>query len=379
VSDSQALNKKHRLYAEQVRQLYKQAPVGLMSIPIVSLIMVILLWTVVPHWILITWFSVVLLVAAPRYLLVVKFSGSLQASARADRWEAYFAIGAALSGIVWGAASLFLFPVNSVAHQCLIALMLGGMVAGAAGTYSVIMKTFLAYSLPALIPLAIRFFLFADRFSIGVGSVILVYQFLMIATAKRVNTAIVSSLEMRFENEDLVERLMTEVKHADELNTKYAAEIAQRKQAEEERDRLQQEAIEAHRQALRALSTPIIPVMEHIIVMPLIGTIDSIRARDIMRTLLAGIQQQRARVVILDITGVPIVDSGVASHLSKTIQAARLKGTRVIITGISDAVAEIIVGLGIDWSGIEILSDLQTGLVVALGSLGIKLTSLRSY
>lgn len=336
-----------------------------MSIPIVSLIMVILLWTVVPHWILIIWFSVVMLVAAPRYLLVVKFSGSLQAPARADRWEAYFTIGAALSGTVWGAASIFLFPVNSVAHQCLIALMLGGMVAGAAGTYSVVMRAFLAYSLPALAPLAIRFFLLADRFSIGVGSVILVYQFLMIASAKRVNTAIVSSLEMRFENEDLVERL--------------TAEIAQREQAEEERDRLQQEAIEAHRQALRALSTPIIPVMEHIIVMPLIGTIDSVRARDIMRTLLAGIQQQRAKVVILDVTGVPIVDSGVASHLNKTIQAARLKGTRVIITGISDAVAETIVDLGIDWSGIEILSDLRTGLVVALGSLGIKLTSLRSY
>ena len=100
--------------------------------------------------------------------------------------------------------------------------------------------------------------------------------------------------------------------------------------------------------------------------MPLIGSIDTMRARDITRGLLAGIRHHRARVVILDITGVPIVDSGVANHLNKTIRAARLKGAQTIITGISDAVAETIVDLGIDWSDIETLSDLQTGLRAAL-------------
>jgi rsbT co-antagonist protein RsbR len=72
--------------------------------------------------------------------------------------------------------------------------------------------------------------------------------------------------------------------------------------------------------------------------------------------------------------GVPIVDSGAASHLNKTIQAARLKGAHTIVTGLSDAVAETIVNLGIDWNGIGTLANLQTGLVVALDSLGIKLT-----
>jgi rsbT co-antagonist protein RsbR len=98
------------------------------------------------------------------------------------------------------------------------------------------------------------------------------------------------------------------------------------------------------------------------------------RAKDIMRALLAGIRNQRAKVVILDITGVPIVDSGVANHLNKTIQAARLKGAQTIVTGLSDAVAEAIVDLGIDWSGIETLADLQTGLMAALSSLGVKLS-----
>ncbi len=136
----------------------------------------------------------------------------------------------------------------------------------------------------------------------------------------------------------------------------------------------QKEVVESQRRTIQELSTPIIPIMDGIIVMPLIGSLDSRRAQDTMRTLLKGIREQRARVVILDITGVPIVDTGVAAHLDKTIQAARLKGARVIVTGISDSVAESIVDLGIDWHSVETLRDLQTGLVVALKSLGMKLS-----
>jgi PAS domain S-box-containing protein len=151
-------------------------------------------------------------------------------------------------------------------------------------------------------------------------------------------------------------------------------DITERKQTEFERAHLQAEIIEAQQHALKELSTPIIPIMDRIIVMPLIGSIDTMRAKDITRALLRGISEYRAKIVILDITGVPIVDSGVANHLNKTIQAARLKGARTIVTGVSDAVAETIVDLGIDWSAIETLRDLQTGLVAALNSLGIKLS-----
>ena len=157
-----------------------------------------------------------------------------------------------------------------------------------------------------------------------------------------------------------------------------SADITERKRIEAESARLQKEVADAQQRAIRELSTPIIPVMDipgagSIIVMPLIGSIDTLRARDLTRRLLEGIRVHRAKVVILDITGVPIVDSGVATHINKTIQAARLKGARTIITGISDAVAETIVDLGLDWSGIETLSDLQTGLRVALRRLGIRM------
>ena len=151
-------------------------------------------------------------------------------------------------------------------------------------------------------------------------------------------------------------------------------DITEEKQAEAERERLHQELVETQQQSIQELSTPVIPVMDRILVMPLVGSIDSMRARYIMRELLAGVREHRAEVVILDITGVAIMDSGVANHLNKTIRAARLKGARVIVTGISDAVAETIVDLGIDWSTLHTLADLRTGLVTALDSLGIKLT-----
>ncbi len=135
-----------------------------------------------------------------------------------------------------------------------------------------------------------------------------------------------------------------------------------------------QEVIEAQQQALKELSVPIIPLMDNIIVLPLVGSVDTLRARELMRTLLAGIGAHRAQFVILDVTGVPIMDTGVVGHLNKTIQAARLKGAHVIVTGISDALAETVVDLGIDWGEVETLSNLQTGLMAALKRLGVKLT-----
>ena len=203
---------------------------------------------------------------------------------------------------------------------------------------------------------------------------------LLIAFANQAATAIENARLYEQVQQELAERKQAEEalqKAYEEVEKQVEERTAELERETAERERLQQEVIEAQKQALQELSTPIIPVMERVIVMPLIGSIDTLRARDITRSLLAGIREHRAKAVILDITGVPIVDSGVASHLNKTIQAARLKGARTIVTGISDAVAETIVDLGIDWSGIETLPDLQTGLVVALKSMGIKLTSLR--
>jgi anti-anti-sigma regulatory factor len=170
-------------------------------------------------------------------------------------------------------------------------------------------------------------------------------------------------LQAHQEAETALEQAYAQVEQqVKERTAELQREIAKREQAQAESAQLQQEVIEAQQRVIQELSTPVIPIWEGVIIMPLIGSIDSLRARAITRALLAGINQHRAKVVILDMTGVPIVDSGVASHLNKTIQAAKLKGTQTIVTGISEAVAETIVDLGIDWSDISTMVDLQTGL-----------------
>jgi len=131
-------------------------------------------------------------------------------------------------------------------------------------------------------------------------------------------------------------------------------------------EKRKQEVIEAQQEVLRKVGTPIIPVTDGVVILPLIGEIDSQRAVEIMRAVLAGITKHQADVIIIDITGVPLVDTGIAAHFNRTIQAVKLKGARAILTGITENVAETIVDLGIDWSDIETLPDLQSGLRLAL-------------
>ncbi|MFB0546524.1 MAG: substrate-binding domain-containing protein, partial [Anaerolineae bacterium] len=143
-------------------------------------------------------------------------------------------------------------------------------------------------------------------------------------------------------------------------------DATQRKQAEEERERLQEQVIQAQRQALRELSTPIVPVAEGIIIMPLIGSIDTARSQQIMEVLLEGISRHQADVVLIDITGVPVVDTSVASHLMQVTRAASLLGSKCILVGISPTIAQTIVQLGVDLSGLDTRASLQSGIEYAL-------------
>jgi ribose transport system substrate-binding protein len=126
--------------------------------------------------------------------------------------------------------------------------------------------------------------------------------------------------------------------------------------------RLQQEIIASQRSIIQELSTPIIPVSDKILVLPLIGAIDSARAQQIMEDMLNAISSYQAAVLIIDITGVAVVDTGVAHYLLQAARAAQLLGTRVMLVGISPEVAQTVVQLGVDLSSIPTYSSLQFGL-----------------
>lgn len=131
----------------------------------------------------------------------------------------------------------------------------------------------------------------------------------------------------------------------------------------------QQQIIETQREKLRELSTPLIPLTDQVVIMPLIGTIDSQRAQQIMEALLMGVAQYQSELVIIDITGVQVVDTQVAQAIVSAAQAVRLLGAKVMLTGIQPQIAQTLVHLGIDLSGIDTRSSLQAGIAAALRNL----------
>jgi rsbT co-antagonist protein RsbR len=136
-------------------------------------------------------------------------------------------------------------------------------------------------------------------------------------------------------------------------------------------EQAQQDIIESQQSAIQELSTPIIPMYEGILVLPIVGSIDSRRAGQIMEGLLEGISAHTADVVILDITGVPVIDTGVANYLLQSARAARLLGSTVVLVGIGAEIAQTVVQLGIDLTGIVTRANLQSGIEFALAAQGL--------
>lgn len=134
-----------------------------------------------------------------------------------------------------------------------------------------------------------------------------------------------------------------------------------------------QKIIQQQQEAIRELSTPVLRFRDRLLILPIIGMLDSHRAQQLTEQLLHGIREHRARVVVIDITGVPTVDSMVANHLIKTVEAARLMGARALVTGLSVEIAQTLVRIGVDLGRLHTMSDLQSGIEEADRILGYRL------
>ena len=137
-----------------------------------------------------------------------------------------------------------------------------------------------------------------------------------------------------------------------------------------ERERI----IRQQQDAIRELSTPVLQVRERILILPIIGVLDEQRADQFTEQLLAGIRNNRAKVVVIDITGVPDVDSEVANHLVQAVDASRLMGANVILTGLSPEIAQTLVTIGVDLGKMNTVGDLQGGVEEAERLLGFQVT-----
>ncbi len=142
----------------------------------------------------------------------------------------------------------------------------------------------------------------------------------------------------------------------------------------QERERI----IREQQEAIRELSTPVLQVRERLLILPIIGVIDPQRARQLTEQLLRGIRTNRAKVVVIDITGVAAMDATVANHLVQTVEASRLLGATVIVTGLSPEIAQTLVTIGVDLGKMTTVGDLQGGIEEAERLLGYKVMQFSS-
>ena len=168
-------------------------------------------------------------------------------------------------------------------------------------------------------------------------------------------------------NEELELRVRERTAELESLNQALREEIAERRRAEEIISRQAQEILE--------VATPVLQIWEGIVSVPLIGTLDSMRTEQLMEQLLQKIVDTSSSVALIDVTGVPAIDSKTARHLIETISAVRLLGTEVVLTGIRPAIARTLVQLGIDLSKVKTRSSFSSGLHFALTLLKLQVIS----
>ena len=228
----QATDMTEMLYAEQVKLLYKNASIAIVATAVNSSILTLILWNVISHRVLILWFFCNFLIALPCYMLVRRYNHTSIIPAEANKWGAWLIIGLASGGMVWGSAAVLLFAQESISHQVFLAFVLAGMVAGGLVTFSAIRGAFLAYSVPALIPIIVRFFAQGDDIHMAMGGMTLLFTILVFISVQRIHDTTISSLKLQFENSDLVIDLSKEKNRIEELNEKLQSKISEQKQIE---------------------------------------------------------------------------------------------------------------------------------------------------
>lgn len=132
-----------------------------------------------------------------------------------------------------------------------------------------------------------------------------------------------------------------------------------------------EQTIQLQSRVIRELSTPVLPVLDDVLVMPLVGAIDSRRAGEITERLLEGVSESQSSLVILDITAVPVVDLSIAQHLLRAVRAVALLGARCVLVGVRPEVAQALVSIGADLSSLSIQRDLKAGLLYVLRQRGL--------
>ena len=203
------------LFAEQVKLLYNNAPIAYSTTLINGAILIYVLRAHISAPILLAWYSCLLLVTVIRSIAVWQYKRIDPAHDDPPRWHIIYLIGAALAGIVWGSTAVVLFPINSISHQVFIAFVLAGMAAGGISVLAPRMEVCLAFLLPQLLPLTIRYLSFDTALQRAMGVMTLIFFVAISFSALNFHRSILTSLNLRFDKRTLEEEVIRR-RHAEE-------------------------------------------------------------------------------------------------------------------------------------------------------------------
>jgi two-component system, sensor histidine kinase len=207
-----------QIRAEQIRVLYQQAPLAILSSFIMPPLLVGMLWKVVPWQAAVAWLGVMVAVGVARAILLFAYRRHAPDTARLSRWGTYYLIGTLISGGVWGAAGPLLFVPGALDYQVLLALFLGGMCTGAVGSFGSYLPAYYSFSLLIMLPYAAMSFMQWDQTHVAVAFSILFYLAAMSFFARNFNRTLIQSWRLRFENVDLVAELTVKKEEAERAN-----------------------------------------------------------------------------------------------------------------------------------------------------------------
>ena len=242
------------LYAQQVEQLYSLAPVGIIASLINGPILTYIQWNVISHAVLLTWLSVLVLLNGVWILLWYQFKNASRRPLDSPRWSRRFIAGTLASGLVWGATGVVSFPESSILHQIFLAFVLGGMIAGGTAVYAALQGPFLAYSLPTITPLLIRFFVLGDDFHMAMGGMSLLFVALMFVTLRRNHIVAVASMTLSLQLVKSNQLLQSEIRERQQAEVALRKRELELQQSQEELRALGAQLISAQEDERRRLS-----------------------------------------------------------------------------------------------------------------------------
>ena len=217
-----------QIQAEQVRLLACNVNLGVSVTVVAVAVLGSLQWAVVPHRIILFWGLYMYAVSLGRYLLGRRYRRNRPTPAETNTWNRAFTIVTAMVGTGWAAAGVLLYPKADLAHQIYLVFVLGGMMLGAASLLAARREAFLVFLLPSGLAPALRLVLEGNETHLAMGLLAAVFTVATLVTTNRIHLTILSSLKLRFENQDLVEDLQRAKSEAEALNERLEALVQAR-------------------------------------------------------------------------------------------------------------------------------------------------------